>query len=97
MQLTADQGLQSWGHLWGQGGVCDLHPTSTIIDSVQVISSFRAGASPGVMGPFLVSWGQIMICMPRLAQPLTLLQQEHALREGQASEVGSPLGSKLCL
>ncbi len=57
MQLTADQGLQSWGHLWGQGGVRDLHSTSTITDSVKVISSFRAGAIPGTMGPFLVSWG----------------------------------------
>ena len=50
MQLTADQGLQSWGHLWGQGGVRDLHPTSTTIDSVKVIGVFRGGA-------FLVSWG----------------------------------------
>ena len=44
------------------------------------------------MGPFLVAWGKIMICMPQLAQPLALSKQERALREGQASEVGSPCG-----
>ena len=58
MQLTADQGLQSWGHLRGQGGVRDLHPISTIMDSVKVISCFGAGVFiSGIMGPFLTLWG----------------------------------------
>jgi len=70
MQSTADQGLQSWGHLGGQGGVRDLHPTSTIVDRVKMISCFEAGAISGIMGhfwyygtmsgivgPFLVTWG----------------------------------------
>ncbi len=57
MQLTADQGLQNWGHLGGQGGVRDLHPTSTVTDSVKMISFLRAGAICGTMGPFVVSWG----------------------------------------
>ena len=29
VQLTADEGLQCWTHLWGQGGVCDLQFTHT--------------------------------------------------------------------
>ncbi len=68
VQLTADQGLQSWGHLGGQGGVRDLHPTSTITDSVKMTSSFRArghfwygGAISGIMGPFLVSMGAFLV------------------------------------
>ena len=77
MQLTADQGLQSWGHLGGQGGVRDLHPTSTFMDSVQALSFLRAGAILvswghcwchgaiyGTMELFLVSWGHFGVMWP---------------------------------
>ena len=28
MQLATDEGLQGWGHLGGQGGICNLQTTA---------------------------------------------------------------------
>lgn len=49
VQLTADERLQGWGHLRGQGGVCDLHVT-------HILNFVFEGGGEG--------WGVSVIRMP---------------------------------
>lgn len=59
VQLTADQRLQSWGHLRGQGGVRDLHCTPhTCLGG----SLHPTGLSGGVsVAPHELSFGVLLL------------------------------------